>query len=191
VTLVLVPATWAAVNAFEGTPAPQSIHQNFVEWDAQAAAMEAAVAQAGFTRQVPRADASKAHGVLQLQTSDGPLDLWAAPELDGNGTCWFFGWESDMHGDQAGGGGSCTQDGGPAVAPTTFNDANHPSYTIVVGGVTGSATTLDVTLTDGSTTTLPVVEHLFLGAFPHGSAAASIVGRDPSGNVVASWPPSR
>lgn len=130
------------------------------------------------------------HGVLQLQTSDGPLDLWAAPESDGSGTCWFVGWESDISADHAIGTGSCTESNDAAITPETYNDASHPSYTVLVGSVTGSETTLDVTLTDGRTTTLPVVEHLFLGALPHGSELASITGRDASGNVVASWTPS-
>jgi hypothetical protein len=187
VALVVAPGTWAAVNAFEGTPAPQSIHQNFVQQDASAVAMEAFAAQNGFARHFPRADASKAHGVLQLETNDGPLDMWAAPELDGNGACWFVGWESDLHGDQAAGGGGCMQVDSSAIAPGTWWAYTHPSYTILDGSVTGSETSLDVTLTDGSTTTLPVVEHLFLGALPRGSEPASIIGRDANGNVVASW----
>jgi hypothetical protein len=114
---VLTPATWAAVDAFDGTPAPPSIHQTFLQWDAQAAAMEAARAEDGFSRHVPRADASMAHGVLQVATTDGPLDMWAAPELEGSGTCWFVGWESDMNGDNVRGGGSCTDPDGDAINP--------------------------------------------------------------------------
>jgi hypothetical protein len=184
---VLAPATWAAVDAFEGTPAPQSIHQTFLQWDAQAAAMEAAQAQDGFSRDVPRADANKAHGVLQLQTTDGPLDMWAAPESDGNGTCWFVGWESDMQADNAQGSGSCTEPDNSGIDPGWEWGAPHPTYTILDGSVTGDETTLDVTLTDGETTTLPVVEHLFLAALPRGSKPASITGRDAQGNVVETW----
>jgi hypothetical protein len=182
--LVMAPAAWAAVNAFEGTPAPQVIQQNFSyhrvtinPWT-------------GNIINETDADASRAHGVLQLQTSDGPLDLWAAPEIDKSGICWFAGWESDISADHAIGTGSCTESGDAAVDPRTYNDANHPAYTVLVGSVTGSETTLDVTLADGSTTTLPVAEHLFLGALPPGSQLATITGRDATGNVVASWTPS-
>jgi hypothetical protein len=184
---VLAPATWAAVDAFDGTPAPPSIHQTFLQWDAQAAAMEVAAAESGFTKHVPRADASKAHGVLQVATTDGPLDMWAAPELDGSGTCWFVGWESDMNGDNARGGGSCTEGDGDAINPGWEWGIDHPTYTVLSGSVTGDETTLGVTLQDGSTTTLPVVEHLFLAALPKGSKPASIVGRDANGDVVATW----
>ena len=182
--LVLAPAAWAAVNAFEGTPAPHVIQQNFSyhrvtinPWT-------------GNIVNETDADASKSHGVLQLQTSDGPLDLWAAPETNGSGTCWFAGWESDISADHAIGPGSCTESNDAAITPETYNDASHPAYTVLVGSVTGSETTLDVTLTDGSTTTLPVAEHLFLGALPPGSQLASITGRDAAGNAVASWTPS-
>lgn len=188
--LVLAPAAWAAVNAFEGTPAPQPIQHTFIEGDAATEAMNAYAAQSGFTRDVPLADASRAHGVIRLQTSDGPLDMWAAPALNGNGTCWFVDWESDIHGDNVLGGGSCTQADDSAIEPTTWSAASHPAYTVLQGSVTGPETTLDVTLTDGSMTTLPVVEHLFLGALPHGSQLSSITGLDTAGNVVAAWTPS-
>ena len=188
--LVLAPATWAAIDAFEGTPAPQSIQHTFIEGDAAAAALNEVDIDptTGFMWHVPAADPSKAHGVLQVTTSDGPLDMWAAPTLDGSGTCWFVGWQSDIQSDGALGHGSCTG-GDMTIAPETWNDANHPSYTVLDGSVIGSEPTLDVTLTDGSTTTLPVVEHLFLDALPNSSKIASIVGRDAAGNVVASWTP--
>lgn len=73
------------------------------------------------------------------------------------------------------------------MLPGWGGDASQPSYTILDGSVTGPETALDVTLTDGSTTTLSVVEHLFLAALPRGSKPASIVGHDANGSVVASW----
>jgi hypothetical protein len=182
--LVLTPATWAAVNAFEGTPAPPSIQQNFAEWNHHMVTVDPV---SGFVKDAPGADVSKVHGVLQLQTDDGPLDLWAAPELDGSGTCWFVGWESEITASAAIGYATCTQSNEPAIDPSTYNEAAHPAYTVVVGSTTGSETSLDVTLTDGQTTTLPVTEHLFLGAVPSGSDLASITGRDADGNVVATW----
>jgi hypothetical protein len=189
--LALAPATWAAVDAFEGTPAPRSIQLNFLRFDAQAAARQYALAEAGFTARVPRADAAKAHGVLQLQTGDGPLDMWAAPELNDSGSCWWVSWESDLRTDKSGGFGSCTPAGRQAIDPINFNDPNHPAYMVVAGSVHGPETLLDVTLTDGSTATLPVAEHLFVGALPHGSHIATIVGHDANGDTVATWPPPR
>jgi hypothetical protein len=92
-----------------------------------------------------------------------------------------------MHEDNAQGSGSCTEPDNSGIDPGWEWGAPHPTYTILDGSVTGDETTLDVTLTDGETTTLPVVEHLFLAALPRGSKPASITGRDAQGNVVETW----
>jgi hypothetical protein len=186
---VLAPATWAAVNAFEGTPAPQSIQQNFLQWDAQAAARQYALAQAGFTAKVPRAEPDKAHGVLQLQTGDGPLDMWAAPETDG-GNCYFIGWESDLSRPAgAYGYGGCvpaTPQNGDDIAWGEVNlPPTHPNYWVLSGYVYGDASSVDVVLADGRTTTLPVVERFFMAAFDSDEKVASLTAHDADGNVVA------
>jgi hypothetical protein len=175
---VLAPATWAAVNAFEGTPAPQVIQEKFIHW-------AEINPRTGFMTHVPTAEASKAHGVLQLQTGDGPVDLWAAPSNEG-GTCWFVVWQSDLAADNDRGYGSCA----PAAAPSSnlyvgTNQA-HPGYHVLSGYAYGDAATVDVTLADGRTATLPAVEGLFMGAFENDAIVASVVARDASGNVVGS-----
>lgn len=179
--LVLAPATWAAVNAFEGTPAPQVLQEKFVHY-AQINPWT------GFMTHIPTAEVSKAHGVLQLQTGDGPLDLWAAPSNVG-GTCWFVVWQSDLAAGNDQGYGSCA----PAAAPSSnlYFGTNqhlraHPEYTVLSGYAYGDAATVDVTLSDGRTATLPVAEGLFMGAFENDATVASVVARDASGNVVAS-----
>jgi hypothetical protein len=187
--LVLVPATWAAVDAFEGTPAPQSIQQNFLQWDAQAAAQQYALAQAGFTAKVPRAEPDKAHGVLQLQTGHGPLDMWAAP-ASGGGTCEFIGWESDLSRPAgAYGYGGCVpaapQNGDDIAWGEVNLPPTHPSYWVLSGYVYGDAATVDVVLADGRTTTLPVVERLFMAAFASQEKISSLTARDADGTVVA------
>jgi hypothetical protein len=165
--LVLAPATWAAYRAFEGTPAPRSIRQDFVLIDG----------------------AGKAHGVLQVQTRYGPLDLWAAPEL-GGGKCWILIWmrkTSNPHGSFE---GTCSN---PAVSAPPIDVgigwATHP-IPVLSGSVTGRATTVEVKLSNGYTMTLPVVEHLVLGVVPLQPGArlpgvAFAIGRDASGKVVA------
>lgn len=186
--LVLAPAAWAAVNAFEGTPAPQVIQENFVQWNAEAPNLAFVNAQTGFATHVPTADPSKAHGVLQLQTTDGPLDLWAAPASNGR-TCWLVAWQSDLDAGNDQAYGSCA----PATAPsdnlsfgTNQNVQAHPGYTVLSGYAYGDAATVDVTLADGRTATLPVVEGLFMGAFDNDATITSLVARDASGSVVGS-----
>jgi hypothetical protein len=92
-------------------------------------------------RRQPKAIVSKTHGVIQVQTADGPLDLWAAPATDG-GTCCFVGWQSDLHKTQAAGNSSCA----PATASlsnkgssahsldlSTWGDYQHRNYNIIQG----------------------------------------------------------
>ncbi len=167
--LVLAPAAWAITRAFEGTPAPPSVKSNF-----QLSNEMAAKFPKTFGRKFPKAIVSKAYGVIQVKTADGPLDLWAAPAR-GGGTCDFVGWQSDLNHAHAAGGGTCY----PATAKLnnaqssssahnldfgTWGDYKHRNYKIVNGYAYGAATTVRVTLSNGHTKTLPVVEHLFLGA---------------------------
>jgi hypothetical protein len=83
VGLVLVPTALAfggrIVSLFEGTPAPPAV--SFV-FTGQHRFAEMAM-RAGFAIQFPQVDVSKAHGVLQIQTAEGPEDLWAAPNDQG------------------------------------------------------------------------------------------------------------
>jgi hypothetical protein len=193
--LVLAPATWAAVNAFEGTPAPRSIKQSFVEWNANAVL----IARNGFRKHAPKAIASKAHGVIQVQTADGPLDLWAAPAR-GGGACYFIGWQSELRKTHAFGESSCV----PAAKKRSARIVNvswggdylHRSYEVLEGYAYGAARTVRVALADGRTKTLPVVEGFFLGVARRGAESlrshrgirvVSITARDAHGKVVGRW----
>jgi hypothetical protein len=192
--LVLAPAAWAIASAFEGKPAPASVKANFRYWNHISPQMARALKAHGGTY---KPIVSKAHGVIQVQTADGPLDLWAAPTKEG-GTCYFVGWQSNLR-KTASGESTCV----PASAKA-FNagssahnlevswggDYQHRNYSVVEGYAYGGATTVRVTRTDGSTKTLPVVEGLFLGAL-HQSVhwrlrpkLVSVVARDAQGRVV-------
>jgi hypothetical protein len=193
--LVLAPAAWAITQAFEGKPAPQSIKSEFRFGNRMKAKIDKVLG-----RKEPKAIASKAHGVIQVQTADGPLDLWAAPASDG-GTCYFVGWQSDLRETRAAGTSSCapaTADRDNALGPlhnlevSWGGDYKHRNYRVVDGYAYGGATTVRITMSDGSTKTLPVVEGLFLGAL-HQSLhwrlrprLVSVVTRDAHGHVVGS-----
>ena len=51
------------------------------------------------------------------------------------------------------------------------------------------AATVRLTLADGSTATLPVVERLFLGSFNKGTKVAQVAAYDKAGNRVAHTTP--
>jgi hypothetical protein len=189
--LVLAPAAWAITQAFEGKPAPQSVKSEF-----EAGNKMSAMFAKTLGRREPKAIASKAHGVIQVQTADGPIDLWAAP-ASGGGACYFVGWESEIRETRAYGMSTCATAKPPRSAHNlewgSWGEYTHRTYKIVQGYVYGPATTIRIALSDGSTRTLPVVEHLFLGAL-HQSVhwrlrprITSLTARDAGGRVVGYW----
>jgi hypothetical protein len=198
--LVVVPAAWAISHAFEGKPAPQSIKSAFQESNKMATMFAKALG-----RRQPRAIASKAHGVIQVQTADGALDLWAAPAT-GGGTCYFDGWESDVHKTSAFGESSCipgsaerTRSAAHSLNISWGGDYAHREYEVLKGYAFRGATTVRLRLSDGRTKTLPVVEGLFLGAIRRGENSlrshrgirvVSATARNARGHVVGtfSWP---
>jgi len=178
--LGLAACSWVALKAFEGTPAPPPVRGTF-EFSNRATA-EAAKR---IGKMFPQAEVAKAHGVLQVRTKDGPLDLWAAPATDG-GTCFVVGFEADrLPKLQVGSTSGCVPaNPQPLIGAGTAGTSAHP-YTVLYGYAAGPVATAQVKLGSGRTITLPVVEHFFLAALPPGSAVASVTGRDANGKVIA------
>jgi hypothetical protein len=176
---VLAPATWAAIKAFEGTPAPPPVRRLFTFTNQQRSA---------FFRDLPTAEVDKAHGVLRVQTKRGSYDIWAAPSRTG-GTCFAVGLESSMtgkHGMWIPSTEACVQanDANPPLAAST-DSASSETQIAMWGYAKGPETTVRVTMTDGRTMTLPVVEHFFLAALRKPGGIASITGLDATGKFIA------
>lgn len=198
--LVLAPAAWAITQAFEGKPAPPAVKSNFRAWNTMGTKFAKALG-----RKEPKAIVRKAHGVIQVQTADGPLDLWAAPASDG-GTCYFVGWESEVHKTRALGESSCipasvehARSAAHSLNISWGGDYVHREYEVVKGYAYRGATTVRLRLSDGRTKTLPVVEGLFLGAIRRGAnslqshrgiTVVSATARNARGHVVGvfRWP---
>jgi hypothetical protein len=191
VALALAPAAWAITQAFEGKPAPPSV-KSFFQTSNKMSAMMAKT----FGRKAPRAIVSKAHGVIQVKTADGLLDLWAAPAR-GGGTCHLVAWQpnpSHPHTSESGGCYAATAErSGHNLDWGSSGDYWHRNYNVVTGYAYGDATTVRVTLSNGRTKTLPVVEHLFLGAL-HQSIhwrrrpkIVSLSARNAHGHIVGYW----
>jgi hypothetical protein len=190
--LLLVPAALAfggkIVDLFEGTPAPPSVSNSFSALN-RIADM---ATQEGFASRFPHADVSKAHGVLEIQTADGPEDLWAAPS-DQGGDCWFI----DFVHDPPGADGQKYGHGGCDPLPPPASNINwgdvwvypHPSLLTVWGKVYVDAAAVQVTLADGSAKTLPVVEGLFLGSLDRDAKVTQLTAYDDAGNEVAQTTP--
>jgi hypothetical protein len=186
--LVLIPAGVAfggeLADLFQGTPAPPDISTAFAESNRIADQ----VVQQGFAAQWPHADVSKAHGVIEIQTPDGPEDLWAAPD-DLGGQCSFIDFADDPPGkDGIAGFGDCPRSAPQAGETIDFGDVwtyAHPDLMTLYGTVYGDATTVRLAFDDGSTATLPVVEHFFLGSAAKGAKVDSVAAFDAAGNQVA------
>jgi hypothetical protein len=186
--LLLVPTAVALrgqiADLFQGTPAPPAISNHF-EADNKTADE---FTQKGFGDKFPHADVSQAHGVIEIQTADGPQDLWSAPS-DMGGTCYFIDWANDAPepGGQQFGFGGCSRSAPPksGMGWGSVWSYAHPDLLSVYGQVYAPATRVQAQLADDTGVTLPVVEGYFLGSLPNGVKIEQIVAYDDSGDVVA------
>ena len=188
-------AVAAGLGAFEGTSAPPAVSSSFTLLNRA----PDQTTQQGFADKFPQADVSKAHGVIEIPTADGPEDLWAAPD-DQGGQCYFVDWANDpveQDGTMYGFGGCPPATSDPIVVGGPIWVVGHPDLMTVSGSVSADAATVELTLQDGSTLTLPVVEHMFLGSIDEPAGQTGIgdtriekaTAFDASGNQVAEWTP--
>jgi hypothetical protein len=185
--LLLVPTAVALrgqiADLFQGTPAPPAVSTSF-EANNKVADM---ATQKGFGDKFPHADVSQAHGVIEIQTADGPQDLWVAPN-DQGGKCFFIDWANDAPGPggQFGFGG-CSPSSPPSsdIGWGSIWVYPHPDLITVYGQVYLPAARVDVQLADGSMRTLPVVEDYFLSSLPNGVKVERITAYSDSGDAVA------
>ena len=187
----------AGFGAFEGTPAPPEISASFRQLNR----IPDQATQQGFAQRFPQADVSKAHGVIEIQTADGPEDLWAAPD-DQGGQCIFIDWADDpaeQDGTQYGFGGCPPTSTEPIDVPGgPVWVVGHPHLMTVFGSVSVDAASVQITLQDGSTKTLPVIEHMFLGSLdePAGQTGIGdtriekVAAFDADRNQIAEWTPT-
>jgi hypothetical protein len=148
-------------SLFSGTPAPPPVSSSF-ESNNRMADM---ATQNGFRDQFPHADVSQAHGVIEIQTPDGPEDVWAAP-TDRGGKCWWVDFADDppVNGSQPGYGACDTPENSGSIATGITWLAAHPSLSSLFGLVRVEADRVVVQLKNGSTRTLPVVEGAFIAS---------------------------
>lgn len=185
--LLLVPTAVALrgriAELFEGTPAPPAVTRNF-EANNKMADM---ATRKGFADKFPHADVSRAHGVIEIQTPDGPQDLWSAPS-DQGGRCWWVNWANDPVGPagQFGFGGCDRPGSSPGIAHGVIWVESHPALETLYGRVYGSADRLVVSLKGGTSLTLPVVEGGFLASLKKGDRIERATAYD-GDREVASW----
>lgn len=165
-TLVLAPSSWAVVRAFEGTPPPEQITAEVASMNKfapQALANAEANGWPDPQQYGVTADLSKLHGVLQAQTPNGPLDLFAAPSSNG-GVCGFLAFDVALQGEWGGGwGGGCLNPPLRLSPPGLESESDYPHLSVEYGYTSiPSAAKATMSLTDGQSATVPVVEGWFL-----------------------------
>jgi hypothetical protein len=186
----------AVRDFFFGTPAPPLIKKAFAG-DNQMRALMQKYARAHHSQIVlpPVVNGAKAHGVIAVATSDGPVALWAAPAAGGK-QCWFVDFENDQIGHRrATGGGGCDS----ATVPSSKIDfgygwsAAHPTLKVLSGRLYVKAVSVDVTATDNATHVtktyrVPVAHSYFLAVFPQSvHSPKKLVARDAAGRVVLTF----
>ncbi len=185
--LALVPTAVAlsgkVADLFEGTPAPPAVTTSF---EANNKIADLAT-QKGFGDKFPHLDVSRIRGLLEIQTADGPQDVWAAPNELG-GTCWFVDWTNDAapNGVQPGE-GSCDR-GEPrrSIAVDYGWNATHPTLNTLFGLADPRANRVVVELEDGSRHPAGVVGGVFLASFDKDAQLERIVAYD-GNDQVATW----
>jgi hypothetical protein len=115
--------------------------------------------------------------------------MWAAPD-DLGGQCTFIDFANDPPGKHGMYGfGDCPRAASQPDEGIGFGDVwiyKHPDVMTIYGNVyVDAATSVRLTFDDGSTATLPVVEHLFLGSAARGTKVDSVAAFDAAGNQVA------
>jgi len=189
-------AVAAGLGAFEGTPAPPEITSALtIPKQIMADATKQGMAQA-----FPQADVSHAHGVIEIQTPDGPQDLWAAPN-DQGGQCFLIDYANDPVSSSGGKpfSGGCFKDAHgdyKIVAAGPEWGIDHPDLLTIYGRVKVDAATVKIALQDGSTLTAPVAEHFYLASIPKPATPGDaklerVTAFDATGTKVAEWTPSQ
>jgi hypothetical protein len=206
---VLVPAAWAIDNAFYGSPPPPEAQSAVAFWNKYAPQAEAYAEAHGWPNPQQygtTADLSKLHGLFQVQTPYGPLDVWGAPSSNG-GLCWTMDYQADLTRapgvmSEPGGGGGCSQPGGLANNYGIEVDSGYPSVYLTSGYTdNANAASAQETIKVGEkvlTKTGPVVDGLYAIAFPRDPTTTDawdsanigpekVVTYDANGNEVETW----
>lgn len=187
------------VDLITGKPAPQTVVDSLSAWN-RMLSQSVPLPNGGFGRGM-QAVADQAAGVVSLQTPDGPVNLWAAPEV-GGGKCFVVAINDtpDQNASNFRAIGSCDSQlprylySNPNVMipwPVSFGAITDASFVVVR---VFRAPQVEVRFRDGSTLPLRIVDGFSLVAVPPnsippgGQKPITVVARDANGTIIATDP---
>lgn len=175
------------LDAINGKPAPTEVKAFFASNDQGRARLFAEADRAGAVLhdRFSPVLADETRGVFAIQTSDGPIFLWAAPTEDGR-ECWLLQTTTTT----AGGSTSCDEkDSAQAMQPEIFWTEDRPNIRIVHARILDeSIARITVEVEGGPEVSLPAVDGHGLGTVAKDARIIALVGRDADGTEVARFP---
>jgi hypothetical protein len=173
------------LDAISGEPAPTPVKQAFAVHN------EARARQVmPLFRRSPLSDVivEETHGVMGINTSVGPVIIWAAPTR-GGGLCWIVDIERMQRPDGVpNAGGGCNPTPLPPDVPLHYSVSGtrvgDRYLQLLEGRVSVGVASVELRYPDGRTETLPVFERLFLSELRGDSRPNLLIARDARGAEV-------
>src|SRR5215210_1742653 len=193
---ILAAATFAAVvvassafgwtsrliDAIAGEPAPTPVKQAFaVHNEARARQVMPLFRRSRLSDVI----VEKTHGVMGINTSVGPVIIWAAPTR-GGGICWILDIEGTQRPDGVpNGGGGCNPTPLPPDVPLQYGVSGtrvgDRYLQLLEGRVSVGVASVELHYPNGRTETLPVFERFFLSELRGESRPNLLIARDSRG----------
>ena len=184
VAALLAAAAYAIANEFVlGAPAPPEITHAFAAANERGQEVPLLFRRSGTYDTL----AKRARGVIEINSSVGPIIIWAAP-TKGGGICWLIDVERAHVADQANGGGGCARELRPRV-PIEYGlgrgQVGVASIALLDGRVRHDVASVEVRYADGRREELPVIGGFFLDELRSESHPTLLIARGRNGGELA------
>jgi hypothetical protein len=125
---------------------------------------------------------AQARGLFEVSTPAGVLRIWGAPTSDG-GFCTYMRFVGAAHGSL--GCDTPNRNAGPLLGGADELKKRGKAIVYVSGRVREEIASVELRLADGSSRPVPLVRPYFFRVLQPGEEPEALVGRNPSGDVVA------
>lgn len=177
--------TTRLIDAIAGAPAPTEVKHAFaVGNDARARQVMPLLRQSADRDTI----VERTHGVIGINSSVGPVIIWAAP-TKGGGICWLVDIERQRLADgRPNGGGGCARDPRPQRAAIEYGlsagRVGDASLMLLDGRVREDVGSVELRYADGDSEQLPVIEGFFLAEPRTDSEPTLLIARDHNGDEI-------